>query len=55
MEYNSILTIINRYTKMAIFLPVEDTMDTAEMAELLYNKLECRFGPSSGIVSDRNS
>ena len=43
-EYNSILTIVDRYTKMAVFLPVQDTMDAAEMAELLYNELECRFG-----------
>jgi RNase H-like domain found in reverse transcriptase/Reverse transcriptase (RNA-dependent DNA polymerase)/Integrase zinc binding domain/Chromo (CHRromatin Organisation MOdifier) domain/Integrase core domain len=54
-EYNSILTIVDRYTKMAIFLPVKDTMDAAEMAELLYNELECRFGPPTGIVSDRDS
>jgi hypothetical protein len=54
-EYNSILTIVDRYTKMAIFLCVTDTMDAAEMAELLYNELECRFGPPSGIVSDRDS
>ena len=30
-------------------------MDAAEMAELLYNELECRFGPPMGIVSDRDS
>ncbi len=40
---------------MAIFLPVKDTINIAEMAELLYKEVELRFGPPDGIVSDRDS
>ena len=53
-EYNAILTIVDRYIKMAIFLPVRDTIDVAEMAELLYKEVELRYGCPSGIVSDRD-
>ena len=54
-EYNAILTVVDRYTKMAVFLPVQDTIDAAEMAELLYKEVELRYGCPSGIVSDRDS
>jgi hypothetical protein len=54
-EYNSILTIVDRLTKMAIFVPVHDTMDAPELAEVLYYEVECRFGPPSAITSDRDS
>ncbi|EED18396.1 hypothetical protein TSTA_121390 [Talaromyces stipitatus ATCC 10500] len=39
---------------MAIFLPVQDTIDAAEMAELLHKEVELRYGCPSGIVSDRD-
>ena len=54
-EYNAILTLVDRYTKMAVFLPVKNTIDAAEMAELLYKEIELRYGCPSGIVSDRDS
>jgi hypothetical protein len=46
---------VDRYTKMAIFLPVLDTIDAAEMVEILYREVELRYGYPSGIVSDRDS
>lgn len=49
-EYNSILTIVDRYIKMALFIPVMDTMDVAEMAEVLYNELECSLNITSGLM-----
>ena len=39
-EYNAILTIVDYYTKMIIFLLVRDTIDVAEIAELLYKEVE---------------
>jgi transposase InsO family protein len=54
-EYNAILTIVDRYTKMAIFLPVLDTINAAEMAEILHREVELRYGCPSGVVSDRDS
>ena len=40
---------------MAVFLPVKNTIDAAEMAELLHKEIELRYGCPSGIVSDRDS
>jgi hypothetical protein len=54
-EYTAILTVVDRYTKMAIFLPVHETIDAIEMAELLHREVELRYGCPSGIVSDRDS
>ena len=54
-EYNAILIIVDRYTKMAIFLPVQDTIDAVEIAELLYKEVKLRYGCPSGIVLDRDS
>ena len=54
-KFNAILTIVDRYTKMAVFLPVRHDIDAADLAELLHTEVELRFGPPSGIVSDRDS
>jgi transposase InsO family protein len=54
-EYNAILTIVDRYTKMVVFLPVRDDIGAADLAELLYTEVELKFGAPSGIVSDRDS
>ena len=54
-EYNAILTIVDRYTKMAIFLPIQDTTDAAEIAELLHKEVELQYRCPSGVVSDRDS
>ena len=41
MECNAILTIVDRYSKMAIFLPVQDTINATEMAELFHSEMQC--------------
>ena len=40
---------------MAIFLPIQDTINTAEMVELLYKEVELRYGCPSEIVLDKDS
>ena len=54
-EYNAILIIVDRYTKMAVFLPICNEINAADLAELIYKEVELRFGAPSGIVSDRDS
>jgi transposase InsO family protein len=54
-EYDAILTIVDRYTKMAVFLPVTNDIGAADLAEVLHTEVELRFGAPSGIVSDRDS
>lgn len=40
---------------MAIFVPVDETIDAAGLVELLHKEVELWFGPPDGIVSDRDS
>jgi transposase InsO family protein len=54
-DYNAILTIVDRYTKMAIFLPIRDDIAAPELAELIHTEVELKFGPPAGIVTDRDS
>ena len=35
--------MVDRYTKIAIFLPIKDTIDIVEIVELLYRKVELRY------------
>jgi hypothetical protein len=50
---DSILVIVDRFTKWSIFLAVSCTINAAELAELFHTQVELKFGPPNGIVSDR--
>jgi transposase InsO family protein len=52
--YDSILVIVDRFTKMAMFIPTVKRLNAAGLAAILYEKIECRFGTPTGIVSDRD-
>ena len=54
-EYNSILTVVCRVTKYALFLPTRDDCTAADFAELFFEHVECRFGSPRSIVTDRDS
>jgi transposase InsO family protein len=54
-EYNSILTVVCRVTKYALFLPTRDDTTAADFAELFFEHVECRFGSPRSIVTDRDS
>ena len=54
-EYNSILTIVCRVTKYALFIPTRDDTTAADFAELFFEHVECRFGTPRSVVSDRDS
>jgi transposase InsO family protein len=54
-EYNSILTIVCRVTKYALFIPTRDDTTAADFAELFFEHVECRFGSPRSIVTDRDS
>jgi hypothetical protein len=54
-DYDSILVIVDRFTKYAQFLPVHTTINAVSLAVLFHNMVELRFGPPSGIVTDRGS
>ena len=54
--YDSILVVMDRYTKMARYIPVQKTIDASELARILVRKLVLRgTGLPQSIVSDRGS
>ncbi len=54
-SFNAILTIVDRLTKYALFIPTKDDTTAAQFAELFFEHVECRFGTPHGVVSDRDS
>jgi len=54
-EVDAILMVVDRYTKMSIFLPVSSEITATELAELLHKEVFLRYGFPRGIVSDRGS
>jgi transposase InsO family protein len=50
---DAILVIVDHFSKWSLFIPVSSTINAAELADLFYNKVELRFGPPNGIVSNR--
>jgi len=53
--YDSVLVVIDRFTKMARYLPCRKTIDAEQLAELIIGSVVKDFGLPSGIVSDRGS
>lgn len=53
-EYDAILVIVCRMTKFAIFLPCKKTLTAAQLAQLIHEHVECRYGTPEGIISDRD-
>ena len=54
-EVDSILVIVDRFSKFVRFFPVHTTMTASDLAELYHNEIELQYGPQEGIVSDRGS
>jgi hypothetical protein len=53
--YNAILVVVDRYTKMTRYFACHKTIDSPELAELLWTGVFSIFGVPSGIVSDRGT
>jgi hypothetical protein len=54
-EVDAILVIVDRFTKMSFFFPVNTIMNAAELGEIFYREIECKWGPPRGIVTDRGT
>jgi transposase InsO family protein len=54
-EYDALLVVVDRYTKMARYIPCNKTVDAIELASILEDEIFGKFGPPNGIVSDRGS
>lgn len=53
--YDSILTVVDRLTKMAHFIPCKETMKAEDLADLMINNVWKLHGTPKSIVSDRGS
>jgi transposase InsO family protein len=54
-SFDSILVVVDRLTKWAIFIPTTTTLTSAQLAELLIDRLISQHGLPDAIVSDRGS
>jgi len=53
-EYDAILVIVDRYTKMAKFIPITTNLAAPEFAAIFHKNIELKYSSLKGIVSDRN-
>jgi hypothetical protein len=53
--YNSILVIIDRFTKIAIYIPYNKTCTIEELADIFYEEIIYKYRVPQGIVLDRGS
>ena len=52
---DSILTIVDRYSKMVLLLPCATTIDAKQTAKLFFDEVICKYGVPSSIISDRDT
>ena len=50
--YNAILVVVDRYTKMARFIPTTTDIAAPEFAALFHENIELKYKALKGIVSD---
>jgi hypothetical protein len=53
--YDIICVIVDRYTKMALYLPIVKTITITELIDLFFNKVVRRFRAPRGIISNYSS
>jgi len=51
--YNAICVIVDRLTKKAYFIPINNWFSSKNMAQLLYNKIYPLYGLLLQIILDR--
>lgn len=54
-KYDTILVVVDRLTKWSIFIPTDNRISSARLAELLIDRVFSQHGLPNSIVSDRGS
>ena len=54
-EYNSILVVVDRLTKMVHFIPTTEKISAEELARLFRDNIQKLYGLSKSIILDRGS
>ena len=53
--YDTILVVVDCYTKMARFIPMTTDITAPEFAALFHKNIELKYGAPKGIVSNRDT
>jgi uncharacterized membrane protein len=53
--YNSILVIVDRYTKIVRYIPYNKTYTSVQLTDLFIKEIVCKYSMLKGIVLDRGS
>ncbi len=53
--YDTILVVVDRYTKMACYIATTKDIDAPGLADLIFERIISQYGIPNGIVSDRGS
>ena len=53
--YDVILVTIDRFTKMAKYFPIRETINAHELVGLFHRQIVCSFRTPSSIISDYGS
>jgi hypothetical protein len=52
--HDTILTIVDRFSKYVILLPCNLSLDAVDTAKLFFDNVVCKFGVPEKIISDRD-
>ena len=52
--FNSILNVVDRFTKSVVFIPTVDTITSTGTADIMFDSVVCYYGYPKSIVSDRD-
>ena len=53
--FDSVFTIVDRFSKYVTFIPCKATCTAPDLARMFYDHIVCKFGMPQKIVSDRDS
>ena len=53
--FDSVFTIVDRFSKYVTSIPCKATCTAPDLAIMFYNHIVCKFGMPQKIVSDRDS
>ena len=53
--FTGILVVVDRLTKMAVYLPCQKAIDSPELARMIFEHVACKHGVPDNIITDRGT